>query len=183
MGRNRGRHGSKRFPSAPEKSAGAPPLLPLAAVQAQRLRELQLASGFSVLVVAFWRLMVDPELISQVADSVAPALPKRSRRELAATARLAANEGGCEPPVAMLCAATSWYARLRLPRTRLELWSGPPLCERQRASRADGLVIELGSPIHLASFVADSEVAGPPTSDGGRPGQSEHGRFRYLDPH
>lgn len=133
MSRNRGRHGSNRFPRPPERSAGVAPLLPLAPIQAERVAELRLAHAFAALLLFHWRGRVDPAIGARVSWAL-PALSKAQRRELSEDIELYESEGGddCTSP-AMLEAATRWFVGLRLPGTRLELWSGPPVHEHRQS--------------------------------------------------
>jgi len=133
MSRNAGRHDSRRFPRPPEKSAGIAPPLPPAPVQAEWIAELRLIHGFAASLLFFWRARIDPAVLGRFAAWSAPGLNKKLRQELAQADDLA--EAASEVPYAspgILEAATRWYVGLRLPRTRLELWSGPPIRERHR---------------------------------------------------
>jgi hypothetical protein len=103
--------------------------MPLAPVQAQRTAELRLAYGFATALLLHWRSRTDTAIVGRFAGWAAPGLSQSLRREVAEAVELDLTEGSTQALVstAMLEAATRWYVGLRLPRTRLELWSGPPL--------------------------------------------------------
>jgi hypothetical protein len=122
---------------APERSTVLAPSDPLAKVQIERLTELTLANGVAVSVLFYWRASVDPAIISRAADWVSPGvIPKKARQEMAEGRVMARVERhAISAPTTMLQAATRWYTGLRLPRTSFELWSGPPLEDRQALRR------------------------------------------------
>lgn len=138
MSRNRGRQGSGRLPTAPERSAGIAPVLPLAPIQAERIAELQLIQGFATALLFLWSARTDPTIVTRFASWAAPSLPKEVRREASDTANLAEVEVlASSGSAVMLRVATRWYCSLQLPTTRQELWSGPPLLERRRRIKSD----------------------------------------------
>jgi hypothetical protein len=116
-----------------QRSAGLAPALPLTPEQVERLTELRLLHGFAASLLFLWRAQSDPAVVVRFVGWATPGLPKAVREELRREVALVRAEG---PPIwtcaAMLQAATHWYAGLRLPQTRMELWSGPPVCERRR---------------------------------------------------
>jgi hypothetical protein len=61
-----------------------------------------------------------------------PAVSKKDAAEMFGDAEDDDQDEDHLPTIAMLLAATRWYVGLLMPRTRLELWSGPPVRERQR---------------------------------------------------
>lgn len=129
---SRRRRKSKDFSIPGNPGAAAPPL-PLSSVQAQRLGELWLLHCFTGTLWLHWRTRLDAlGTLRMVAAVGGPAVSKKDAAEV-----LESNEEGDEddglPTTAMLLAANRWYAGLRLPRTRLQLWSGPPVRERARA--------------------------------------------------
>lgn len=137
MSRTRGSRGTNRLPEVSRRSVVLAPTDPLATVQIERLTELILASGVAASLLFYWCASVDPTIVSSAAKFGSPTIPKKLRQELAEDGVIGGVErhAAVSTPTAIVRAATRWYTGLRLPRTTFELWSGPPLEDRQR--RAD----------------------------------------------
>jgi hypothetical protein len=130
MKRSASRRGGVRLASPPEKpTPTAPPSL-LTPLQGERLSELLLAHSFAVSFLFFWHARTDPVVVERFASWVAPGLSQIARRQAREQFNPAKGEDHdtADSP-AILEAATRWYISLRLPATRSELWSGPPIDE------------------------------------------------------